>query len=80
MKLTWQVPKQVKKDYINGTLKKFFFIVQDYYIGFGDYYLPLFCEYSRRKIQAGVGAIRFDNFAVQTVKLYAGNGILDYTL
>lgn len=71
MKLTWKVPVQTQKDYQRGKLNRYFFVIRDRRIGFGDYYLPLFCEYSRGKIAAGQTYIRFDAFAVQTVQMYA---------
>lgn len=40
-------------------------------IGFGAYYLPLFCEYSRKQIEEGKTEIKFDHFAYETVKMYA---------
>ena len=40
-------------------------------IGFGAFYLPLFCEYSRKQIEAGNTEIFFDHFAYETVKMYA---------
>ena len=39
-------------------------------IGFGPFYLPLFCEYSRKQIEAGKTEIHFPHFAYETVKLY----------
>jgi len=40
-------------------------------IGFGPFYLPLFCEYSRKQIEQGNQEIFFEHFAYETVKMYA---------
>ena len=40
-------------------------------IGFGEYYLPLFCNYSRSKIESGTKRISFENFPFKVIKLYA---------
>ena len=39
--------------------------------GFGKYYLPLACNYSRKLIEKGETVIEFPHFAFETVKYYA---------
>lgn len=76
MKIKYTLPSKDVEGYAANKLDTYFFVSTDtkqekHRIGFGKYYLPLACNYSRKLIEKGETTIEFPHFATKTVQYYA---------
>ena len=76
MKIKYTLPSKDIEGYATNKLDTYFFVStnvsqEKHRIGFGKYYLPLACNYSRKLIEKGETVIEFPQFAAETVQYYA---------